>query len=320
MKKVSVIVLLYKPDWSKTASTLKSILKQDKIDYEIIITDDGSERDCFDEVIELMEKYSFKEYKLIKNSQNVGTVKNISGALYQSEGEYVFMTSPGDMLYDSLTLYDFYNYSKNNNAKIVFGDAIFYNLNDGINVIGNNRYPICPGYFSENSSISDMRLSILFGNNILGSAYFREKNTALKYINYISDICRYVEDYSSTSFALYDDVSVSYFGRKIVWYEYGTGISTSDSSEWKRIIGDEFMKVLEKLKAQYISDPIIDSAYYYYCYFRSDNRLKRLIHFFIKHPILFFRFLILKIHLKAKKADADCSSEIHKLKEIINEE
>lgn len=86
---ISVIVLTYEQPAHKVLLTLASAVGQEKVDIQIILSDDGSSNPCLQECIDLMETAGFKEYKAIYHSQNIGTVMNFKDALEAADGEYI---------------------------------------------------------------------------------------------------------------------------------------------------------------------------------------------------------------------------------------
>mgnify|MGYP000552217109 FL=1 len=133
---VSVIVLTYNPDIAKLRSTLFSIIIQKNIDFEIIIADDGSNDDYYDNVLKFFEQNKFINFSIIKNNTNMGIVNNYYNALKRSNGEYIYGISPGDMLYDTNVLLNLYDFAKNKNAEICFGDAAFYsNVRNNLQIL-----------------------------------------------------------------------------------------------------------------------------------------------------------------------------------------
>ena len=59
---VAVTVGTYNPIWKKLEATLRSILQQKNVNFQIIISDDGSKYNCFNEAKELFKKYGFSDY------------------------------------------------------------------------------------------------------------------------------------------------------------------------------------------------------------------------------------------------------------------
>ena len=48
--KFTVLIVTYHPDWKKLLVTLDSVMAQPFKDYEIVVSDDGSEENCFDKI------------------------------------------------------------------------------------------------------------------------------------------------------------------------------------------------------------------------------------------------------------------------------
>ena len=110
MPQISVVVATYNPDVNKLNRTLKQICRQENVSFEVIITDDASSKKDFSHLGEFFKNNGFENFKILEHNENVGTVKNCLSALNEAKGKYVFITSPGDILFDKNTLSDFYNF------------------------------------------------------------------------------------------------------------------------------------------------------------------------------------------------------------------
>ena len=89
--------------------SIKSVLLQDYPCIELIITDDAS--DNFNEA--LIKKYinannsgNIINYEIIINQENVGTVKNMNGALKQAQGEIIIPLAADDIFYNDHVITD----------------------------------------------------------------------------------------------------------------------------------------------------------------------------------------------------------------------
>ena len=71
MVKVSVIVLTYN-NFKNIEENLKSISDQDFDDYEVIISDDGSENFDGKRIERVIQKYGIVNYKILHNKRNIG--------------------------------------------------------------------------------------------------------------------------------------------------------------------------------------------------------------------------------------------------------
>ena len=129
---ISVIVLCYNPVLEKLINTLQSIVIQKHVSFEIVIADDGSSDVTYiNKICEWFENKSFKDYKIIKNSQNQGTVKNLLSGVEQAEAQYIKGISPGDFLYDEKVLHKIVSFVKKEKYDVCFGLAGYYSYSNG---------------------------------------------------------------------------------------------------------------------------------------------------------------------------------------------
>lgn len=312
---VSIIIVLYNSDMIKADRTIKSALSQKSIDFEIIVSDDGSKEDPTDKIKAIFKKYNFTNYKINVNSKNVGTVKNILSALKLSSGKYVYCISPGDMIYDDNTISCFYQFAEKNNSKVCFGDYYDYRIEDEKPVIvgrisSSNRTTL----YCKKKSFTTYKLLIMFGEGILGPAYFRERNYALKYIGQVSETSKYVEDNTSVICSLADKIPIFYCDKKICWYEYGTGISRSEDNKWICRLLDDFRKTFEFLIVQHPKDIILRAAYKKRFSKGKCDKLFSMLVLVIMHPIACFK----KHFLKNAESVAVSEKEKNLLSEKLN--
>lgn len=256
---VSVVVCTYNPKWEKLKSTLSAILAQKDIDFEIVIADDGSEIQCFDKAEQYFKKSGFKNYILVSQQTNVGTVKNFYHGICNAKGEYIYGISPGDMLYDDSVLRRLYEYMKTKDAKVCFGNVVYYtNEDNNIQILENKlNAPIRPWYFSEKYPLKKVKEEFLLDNHILGAAFFRETETAKKYIGEMIGVSKYTEDNTTTAFLLADGIRVYHFDEFVVWYEYGSGVSTSNNKKWEMLLERDFDQSYELMSKKYPNDTFI---------------------------------------------------------------
>ena len=280
---VSVVVLTYKPVWEKVRITLDSILRQKEVKYEIVITDDGSESDCREMIENYLNEKGFTDYIYNKNEQNVGTIKNYVSGLKKANGRYVYGISPGDMLYGDVCLKELVDFCSDNHVKICFGNAVYYyGDGDKVKVFRDENHPRRPGYYKKNASYFVMKNMFFNDENILGATYFRERNTAIECFEGISNNSLYLEDKCGTAVAIARKMRVVHFDKNVIWYEKGTGVSTSGNTIWQERLRKDYCETICELKKQYPKDRAIDAVYIRYTY---KNKLKRKLILMIKHPI-----------------------------------
>lgn len=299
MKKTEVTIILctYNPDLKKLMASVKAAVCQKGIAFEIIISDDGSNNDYFRELNQYFNRVHFDDYLFIKNHKNVGTVKNILGALKHANGEYVFYNSPGDYIFDSKSMADFYHFAKSKNADICFGNYIPYSF-DGKEVKYSD-YCKPKNVKVYNYHFNNYKALFLTDDGIVGASYFRSRKFAMDSMQYIVNHSNFVEDGTTTAYGLANNIHVYFYNRSIVWYEYGYGISTNNSSKWAKRIHDDFVNTFNVLINDYPKDHYLKAALFYLE--DTDKRFWK-IKFFLRFPIIF----LTKIRFK-KMADRKLS-------------
>ena len=80
----SVVVLSYHPDKEKLMATLRSVVMQKGVSFEIIVADDGSP-DFFEADIRAVLE-GVVDYQIIAHEQNQGTVKNLLDGVKAARG------------------------------------------------------------------------------------------------------------------------------------------------------------------------------------------------------------------------------------------
>lgn len=311
---VSIIVLSYNPALSKLFRTLNAAIAQKEVDFEVVVCDDGSKENHFDEIKCFFEEKHFTDYVLVENKQNQGTVKNYLSGLKASSGKYTFATSPGDYIFDEYTIRDFYKFADQKESLICFGNAVYYYIEDEIpHITSQLNIPYRPKLFNEAKSKTDAEINFYFEGRILGAMFLRERNTAIKYVEMIEDYSKFVEDATSSAAALADGITIDYYDRNIVWYEYGTGVSTQGKeSQWGKITDNDYHNTLIALKKIYPKDRIIKAAA---LVVTCKNKWLRRIIRIVKHPVISVKVLQ---HKKYPVRMTDKTDELeNKLKDYI---
>lgn len=313
MPQVSVVVLTYNPDNRKLRQTLTAAAAQKDVSFEIIISDDGSARKDFSFLPEFMQSLQVENYRLLAHEENRGTVESCLSAVREATGKYVFLTSPGDYLFDEYVLRDFCAFAEKHSAKLCFGNAVFYNA-DGKEAVLTKTFgsPVQPHFYDPHACRKTAKLSFFGGNWVIGASYFRERNLLLEGLEQIRGESKYTEDTPTTAFAMAAGEQLCYFDRNVVWYEDGTGVSTGASEKWKKLLHEDALRSFRKLKTIYPRDPYVDITYRN---LSVDNRWKRIAGKLLRHPVL-----IAQLH-RCKKAAGkpiECQPEdLNRLKQLL---
>lgn len=238
---VTAVIASYNPDLIKLKRTIISIAAQKDVSVQIILTDDGSANNYFLEAEAFLKSLSFTHYKFISSESNQGTVKNIYKALPFIEGEYVKTISPGDYLYQANTLSRWYSFTKQSNAYLSFGDAIYYFEDQG--KLKYDRVPTHPmdmDVYSENQDPERIRNRYIIASDItLGAALLCKTDLVREYMDQIVGKVTYAED-NIYRIMHADGIAQQYCGFPVVWYESNSGISTGKSKKWTRRLQDDW--------------------------------------------------------------------------------
>lgn len=304
MPQVSVIVLTYNPDNRKLRQTLSAVAAQKGVSFEILISDDGSGRKDYSFLPEYMQALGAENYRLLEHKENRGTVESCLSAVKAATGRYVLLTSPGDYLFDEYVLRDLYDFACRHEAKLCFGNAVFYNADGGTPVLTKTfGSPAQPGFYAPDAPEEIAKLSFFGGNWVIGASYFRERELMLSCLEQIRGESKYTEDNPSTAFALAAGHRLFYCDRNMVWYEDGTGVSTGASEKWKKLLHEDALRSFRKLKGLYPKDPCVDIAWRN---LSVRNRLLRILGRLLRHPVLSARLYRCK---KAAGKPITCSPE-----------
>ena len=240
MTRVSIIVLTYNPQWEKLRSTIISVLRQNAEGMEIIFADDGSDYAYRDEIDALLNRRGI-EYRFVGSGINQGTVNNIANAMEHVQGKYVKLISPGDFLYAEDTVARWVDYAERMKADACFGDCVFYsNANGGPSACSVADSPANIGVFERPIKRSALFVDYLLANDtILGASLLYRSDVFKAYIRRMAGRVKYAEDYS-LRLMVFAGESVVHYPEKVVWYEYGSGISTGANQKWQALLHKDF--------------------------------------------------------------------------------
>lgn len=240
MKKVSVLVLQYNSEWNSLSRTILSAIKQIGVEVEVVISDDGSANNRFPEVKQLFAAEGFSNYKLVALEQNGGTVKNVINGLKACSYELVKLISPGDYLYSGTTLQEWTNHFVASQSKISFGDAVYYKDTGKIEVISTFHDPVNLSVYRNRASTYIKQLNYLcLVDQVLGAACLVDRDHMLRYLAKIVDAVVYGED-QAYRLMCYEGICFDYYPGIVIWYEYGSGVSTSNNEKWKDRMKNDF--------------------------------------------------------------------------------
>lgn len=232
---VSVIVATYNPAPEKLWDTLYSIVNQKLVKFEIIIADDGSKNSLSNEIKEYMSNHNFCDYRIITHAHNQGTVLNCYDAVNHACGIYVKLISPGDFFTDDKALYNWVNHLVYSGYKWSLGDAIYY-VNDGNKrAISQAAHPQDISTYIKKRDKKSRWNYLVLDDIALGAAVICQRNFLLKYLERIIYKVIYAED-NVYRMMMFDGEAADYYPNEVLFYEFGTGISTNGNSKWDELL------------------------------------------------------------------------------------
>lgn len=252
MKSFSVIILTYNTTYKRTILTIESVLRQKFNDYEIVIADDASEVDHFNEIQKYLEDKNFTDYLFIKNEKNLGTVKNIFNATKKAKGKYIKAIGSGDLLYDNNILYNMFSFLNINNYKFGFGKLSSFYLRDGKIIESSFTAPTDIDIYRSNKIPLKIILYNLINTQdwISSSTMFFEREYFIRYISELKGKVIYTDDLIQILMYMHNE-RLHYMDKYIIWYEQGAGISTGKSRKWKHAIEQDINNFFKYVKTKY---------------------------------------------------------------------
>ena len=239
-EKISVVVLTYNPSKQKLIATLKSIIGQEDVDVQIIVSDDGSKENYFEEVKGIFEKSGFTDYILITSEKNQGTVKNAIQAVRVANGKYAKLISPGDMFASSKSLRNWINHLIESKYRWSICETIYYkNVNGCVSPIKQPTHPMIVDVYQKKQERKCRWNYVVLCDVALGAATICERELMLEYLLRIEGKVVFVED-SIHRIMMFDGICADYFPECAILYEHGYGVSTSNDSVWNERIAKDW--------------------------------------------------------------------------------
>lgn len=235
----SVVVLTYNNKLEQILLTLKSILEQKNIVYEIIIADDCSKQFYEKELEQFFLNNEFNNYTIIRQKKNAGTVKNLYTALEQCKGKYTKPIGAGDMLFSEETLSEMCNYMESEKSILGFGLVKKYQKNEEIIKTDIAPIPNNLKVFLEKNEKDIYKTVIKYEQWIAGIVLIYHTQKIKCLMQKMLDKIVYCED-MVTAFVLLEGYTLTYIPAYVIWYESGSGLSSRHEKYYsKRIIQDQ---------------------------------------------------------------------------------
>lgn len=227
---VAVVILTYNPNYDSLRQSLNSVITQVGIDFEIVITDDGSKEDIFEWLEGYFNTVQFRNYKIVLHEHNQGTVKNYLDGVEVTNAKYIRGLGQGDMLYDNNVLLDSYEYIEKKQALVSISQAVFFSAVQGkIKLISESRNPQNIDAYSDLETLK--KYYLLYGDKVSGSTMFTQRECILQYLEKIKNRVIYTDD-MIVRLMVFDECKIVFHPKNTIWYEHGTGVSTTTNLIW----------------------------------------------------------------------------------------
>lgn len=306
---VTVAVVTYNPNNEKLILTLNSIVAQKNVNVQIVIGDDGSKTKNFDQIRQHFVDCNFSDYKIVENSVNQGTVKNLLSAVEVSDGEYVKAIGPGDLLYSENTLREWIDDMKRKKTKVGFGyTANYREYDDSITSASARAFPQDTSvYEGEKNARLLKEHYLIFEDICTGVATIADSQLMLYYLNKIAGKVKFAED-NIFRLMIFDDIKVSFYHENVILYEYGDGISTSNNSVWLQRIQDDWNAASDIMKNECKDDNAFHKVFERFIDVRDEDKYKKLLFYITQPSLLLYK---IKTKLRTKKTEENIPTEFY---------
>lgn len=225
---ISIVVCTYNPTEEELKISLDSLVKQKDVEYEIVITDDGSD-DCKSEFVNhYFLNSSFKNYIHKQNIINNGTIINIIEGLDACTGRYIYTMGQGDALSDEYVIRDVVRFMDKNKANCIFTKMIPFEWRNSKRIIRKKKTPMLVEPWRKQDYKRIKENVLVFNDQISGASIFFESSYCVKMMNIMRLSTKYMEDLFQY-ISLLDGDKIYYLDRTCVLYECGVGISNSSN-------------------------------------------------------------------------------------------
>ena len=251
---LSIIVCNYNASLENILLTLASCIRQKECNFEVVYCDDGSTNSFEKEIKEYFQKRDFKDYVMACSKENHGTLINLTNGLKVAKYKYCKTIGCGDLFYDELSLKRVIDKFEQHQSDIVITNSCyFFDDEKEIKTFAvRNPIDIKP-YCDKTYNPETIKKRLLLNEDlILGASVYANTEYLLDlYTKFIGKI-KYTEDALIVYAALFG-AKINYVENYCVYYEYGTGISTSGQSEFQKIIQKECEQLYDYMSTLDIS-------------------------------------------------------------------
>ena len=191
-------------------NNLKSIANQSFHDYEIILSDDGSENFDQEKIIQIAFGLGiYEKLKIIRHEKNIGTVKNYNHAIKDSQGEMIVPLSQDDEFMDAEVLMDLNKFFEDPTCKACLGKRITKN---------GDVFPNEMEFGVLNDNPAKTLINLSYRNFIYGATFYFRRDIWDEMKGFDEE-CKLLEDYPFAIKLLTNNVRIFPFERIMIRYD-----------------------------------------------------------------------------------------------------
>ena len=222
---VTIITLNYNNQFLKDA--IDSVLSQTYGSIQFVLLDDGSEKFNSDQIkryINCHKKENLKEFIVLKNEKNIGTVKSANKAYSYAKGKYIFNLAGDDVFYDSDVIRDWVNCFIETGGQVITAYRAVYDekLEKEINVLPEEK----DVFLLKHGTTKQIWDALCEKNFIFGCSTARTKEYYQKSGGY-SETYKYIEDYPWNLKVIRHGTQIIFWNRIVLKYRTGGKSSPS---------------------------------------------------------------------------------------------
>lgn len=235
--KVSVIIMTFKK-FDSLEKNLLSIKNQIFKNYEVILSDDSSPNFNYEKINSLFTNIGIKNYKIISNKWNLGTVKNYNNAIKESSGEIIIPLSQDDCFINEYILANIVDFLADDDHNICLG--LRKGNKSGKIFPCNHDIKIAKSYDSKKI------LNLLARKNIYSGSSLYFKKVFFNNIGEFDESCKLVEDYSFAIKCIQNSEKIYILDYPTVFYGE-EGVSSSNKNNLNSQVIKDIMLTNKKL-------------------------------------------------------------------------
>lgn len=229
---IATIVTVYNQDVRSCLLSMASAALQEGCSSQIVIADDCSQVDNTAVFEDFLSYSGASDHVVVRHCENRQTVRNILESLPYVEAPYVRELGAGDLYYSEHALARMKAFLDMDGGPCAFGLIIAFEPGEDMGRVygaptNASDYVACLATDSRDM----LRHQLLAADWVPGPAQFWRTEALASYLTELSDSLgvRYCEDFALTLLLRHE--TPHFLDEPLVWYELGSGISTTGSRE-----------------------------------------------------------------------------------------